>query len=90
MSILSALPHISSLFPHPQGALSPTNPGYVYIGVILEAFGQERQVAELWDYLAVQFGAFEDQSLLARRLREGLLKASVLVGFPRVGPSPPP
>lgn len=81
--LTAALPHIIEQYPHPQGPLSPTNPGYVYIAVILESLGKESNVSDVWLHLAEQFTTEADQAILARRLREGLLKASVLVGFPR-------
>jgi hypothetical protein len=82
--IAFALPHICEQYPHPQGPPSPTNPAYVYIAVILESLGKESHVRDVWFHLADHFTAEADQMILARRLREGLLKASVLVGFPRV------
>jgi hypothetical protein len=82
--IAFALPHICEQFPHPQGPLSPKNPAYVYIAVILESLGKESHVGDVWFYLAERFANEDDQIVLARRLREGLFKASVLVGFPRV------
>lgn len=60
------------------------SPSYVYFGIILETFGKEKLVAGLWEHLARVLPKHEDQLLMARRLREGLLKASPLVGFPRV------
>lgn len=82
--LISALPYIVQKYPHPQGPQSPFNPSYVYTAVILESLGKEANVADVWHYLSRQFAKEDDQILLARRLREGLLKASVLVGFPRV------
>ena len=83
-SISFALPQICEQYPYHQGPLSPTNPAYVYAAVILESLGKELPVGGVWFYLAERFVTEEDQMVLARRLREGLLKASVLVGFPRV------
>jgi len=83
MSIAAAFPYILSLFPHPTGPLSPTNPAYIYIAVILESLGREPLVGDLWRHIAEHFPSQDDQIIFARRLREGLLKASVLVGFPR-------
>ena len=83
-SIAFALPHICEQYPHAQGPQSPINPAYVYTAVILESLGKESHVGDVWFYLAERFTTEEDQMVLARRLREGLLKASVLVGFPRV------
>ena len=81
--LMTVLPQIVEKYPHPQGSKSPTNPGYVYIAVILESLARESNVPDLWFYLSCQFTEEEDQLVIARRLREGLLKASVLVGFPR-------
>lgn len=79
-----ALPYICAEYPHSQGPPSPTNPVYVYIVVILQSLGKELLVEDVWFYLAARFTNEEDQTTLARRIREGLLKASGLVGFPRV------
>lgn len=77
----SDLDEIVKVFPFRN---SPSNPGYVYIGVIFECLGQEPPVTDLWDYVTNKFPEQSEQAIVARRLREGLLKASVLVGFPRV------
>jgi hypothetical protein len=63
---------------------TPSNPAYVYTGVIFECLGQERLVTDLWNYASNKFPEQSEQAVMARRLREGLLKANVLVGFPRV------
>ena len=82
----AVLPHIIEQYPHPQGPYSPTNPAYVYIAVILESLGKESSVSDVWLYVAQHFTTEDDQTIIARRMREGLLKASVLVGFPRAWP----
>jgi hypothetical protein len=82
--IALALPHICEQYPYPQGSLSPTNPAYVYVTVILQSLGKEMLVGDIWFHLAERFTTEDDHTILARRLREGLLKASGLVGFPRV------
>ena len=82
--LMAVLPHIVEQYPYPQGPKAPTNPGYVYVAVILESLARESNVPDLWFWLSQQFATDDDQIILARRLREGLLKASVLVGFPRV------
>ena len=56
----------------------------MYVAVILKSLDKESHVSDVWFYLAERFTTESDQMLLARRIREGLLKASVLVGFPRV------
>ena len=58
---------------------------YVFVGCTLLCFAREGQVGELWAQLAEQIGNDTDKQVIAaRRLREGLLKSSPLVGFPRV------
>lgn len=69
---------------YPDNINQSLSPWYVYVGVMLEAFAKEPLVGGLWKYLASEFPHEEDQLTVSRRLREGLLKASVLVGFPRV------
>jgi hypothetical protein len=56
----------------------------VYVAVILESLNKESHVSDVWFYLAERFTAKNDQMPLVSGIREGLLKASVLVGFPRV------
>ena len=60
------------------------SPSYVYFAVILETFAKERLVGKLWRRLVEFVPGHEEQLHVARRMREGLLKASPLVGFPRV------
>ena len=72
---------IVKIFPSANVA---ANPALVYTGVILECFAQEPLIKDLWTWISKQFPKEQEQALVARRLREGLLKASVLVGFPRV------
>ncbi|KAL9615916.1 MAG: hypothetical protein Q9160_009154 [Pyrenula sp. 1 TL-2023] len=59
------------------------SPAFVYVGVILESLAKETLVESLWTFIAQEYPLEHDQLYIARRLREGLLKASVLVGFPR-------
>jgi hypothetical protein len=77
---LSDFNEIVKIFPF---ADTPSNPAYVYTGVIFESLGQEPLVTNLWNYVSHKFPEQSEQALVARRLREGLLKASVLVEFPR-------
>lgn len=72
---------------------------YILTTAILLAFHKEKLIGDLWTYLARtchnedhaddngNIAAAEDEKLLvtARRIREACLKASTLVGFPRVG-----
>lgn len=86
----SALPDIEAII-----ALFPSNsqaPEYsiapVYAGVALLAFGEEKRIPELWQQMARLHASNEaTQVTAATRLREGLVKASPLVGFPRVSRS---
>lgn len=61
---------------------------YVVVTAALLSFHQEAAVGELWRYIAGNRNSSEDDGseliTLARRIRESCLKASVLVGFPRV------
>lgn len=82
-----ALPDIgdlSSLFPeHCRG--SEYSIVHVYAGVTLLAFGAEKRIPELWQQIAQLYAQDEAaQATATRRLREGLVKASPLIGFPRV------
>ncbi|KAK7713020.1 hypothetical protein SLS57_007581 [Botryosphaeria dothidea] len=81
-----ALPDIgdlSSLFPeHCRG--SEYSIVHVYAGVTLLAFGAEKRIPELWQQIAQLYAQDEAaQATATRRLREGLVKASPLIGFPR-------
>jgi hypothetical protein len=80
--IALALPYICDQYPHRQGSPSSTNPAYVYVAIILRSLSKEMLVEDVWLHLAERFTAEDDQTILARQLREGLLKASGLVGFP--------
>lgn len=68
----------------PSTSTLADSPSYVYFGAILETFAKEKLIGRLWRHLAELAPSREEQLLIARRLREGLLKASPLVGFPRV------
>lgn len=58
---------------------------YILTTAVLLALHKEKLVGELWKYLS-RSEEEDDEQLLstARRLRESCLKASTLVGFPRV------
>lgn len=64
-------------------------PWYVYAGLIFQANDDMDHIKTLWNYLAESTLKEQDQFAKARKLREALLKASVLVGFPKVRSSPP-
>jgi len=70
---LSTLSHLIGISLH---LTSPPNE--------IHQFAREKLVGDLWRYLATVLPDEQDQLRAARRLREGLLKASPLVGFPRV------
>jgi hypothetical protein len=63
---------------------SPSSSGvwYTLTTALLLAFHKEHLVSELWRYLS-RPTTNDDLLAVARRLRETILKASVLVGFPR-------
>lgn len=76
---------IVELYPYvPRSSVQ--NPAFIYVGVVLESLAKESLVLveNLWQYITEKHPSESDQIFIARRLREGLLKASVLVGFPRV------
>ncbi|KAF2139063.1 uncharacterized protein K452DRAFT_233001 [Aplosporella prunicola CBS 121167] len=82
----SSLPPLSELVGlFPEDTRGPAyNLAYVYAGVALLAFAQEKKTSYLWQEIANAHATDESaQATVARRLREGLLKASPLVGFPR-------
>lgn len=61
-----------------------SGPWYVYAGLIFQANDRMDLIKTLWEYLADSTRKEEDQFVKARKFREALLKASVLVGFPKV------
>ncbi|KAK8185154.1 hypothetical protein IWZ00DRAFT_548240 [Phyllosticta capitalensis] len=74
---------LTSLFPHDPRGLEYSL-AYVYAAAALLAFAAEKRIAELWQQIAVSHaGNPSAQATAARRVREALLKASPLVGFPR-------
>ena len=80
------IPEIIRLFPFekdPTLRVLRTNPAFIFLGVLLESLGQEPHVTGLWAYISKVFPYEDDQFYVARRLREGFLKGSALVGFPR-------
>lgn len=89
MSLKLDAEHLQSLFPADSRG-QEYGVWYVYAGCSLLCFAKEKQVGELWKQLTGIIG--DDDTKLAtaaRRLREGLLKSSPLVGFPRVSHLPP-
>lgn len=75
---------LSALFP--KSSDYTQDYGWVAIvGVVLLGFGQEPRVKELGEAILQQTENDEKAQITAyRKLREALLKASPLVGFPRV------
>lgn len=67
-----------------------SGPWYVYAGLIFQANDHMEHIKTLWEYLADNTPTEEVQFVKARKFREALLKASVLVGFPKVRHSPFP
>lgn len=56
----------------------------VYTAVIIETVASASHITELWNYIASEVKDEDKQVIIARRLREGLLKTSPLAGFPKV------
>lgn len=75
---------LSTLFP--KSSDYTQDYGWVAIvGVVLLGFGQEPRIKELGETMLQQTKSDEKAQIIAyRKLREALLKASPLVGFPRV------
>ncbi|KAM5432488.1 hypothetical protein McanMca71_004362 [Microsporum canis] len=74
---------LSKLLPHdgpPGGAV-----WYIVVAAALMAFHREAAVGALWEHIASthKSSSEEEKAVIARRIRESCLKASVLVGFPR-------
>ena len=83
---MSSVDFQSVLLPFVSGDLSrPDNSIWlVYSGVIVETISSASHVNELWKYVARNVKDENKQLIIARRLREGLLKTSPLAGFPKV------
>jgi len=75
---------LAALFPE-DSAYSKNFGWAVIVGVVLLGFGKEPMVKGLAEAILAQTGDDHNVQLAAfRKLREALLKASPLVGFPRV------
>ena len=64
---------------------------YILTTAVLLSFHKEKLVGDLWTYLASSPGinpSADELLATARRIREACLKASTLVGFPRVSHQP--
>jgi hypothetical protein len=67
---------------------SPENSVWlVYAAAIVETVASASHITELWHYIAGEVKDEKKQLVVARRLREGLLKTSPLAGFPKVNSS---
>ena len=62
----------------------PNGPWYVYAALIFQANDHMDLIGKTWAFVESETPKQEDQLAKARKLREALLKASVLVGFPKV------
>lgn len=85
--IMSALDFKSILSPLTSGGLAQSENSIwiVYAAVIIESVASAKYITELWNYVAAELKDVPDkQILVARRIREGLLKCSPLAGFPKV------
>ncbi len=66
------------------GSQSPKSSWYIHAGVAIVAVASAQHITDLWNHLASEYQDEDSRLLVARRLREALLKSSPLVGFPRV------
>lgn len=62
----------------------PQFPWYCYAAVVFQVHDKMDFVGQTWRYVLEHTKVEEDQLRIARQMREALLKASVLVGFPKV------
>lgn len=78
------LPSLAACFP-PESTYTTEHSWSPIAGVVLLGFGRERYVHNICEELIRCTENDPDARVAAlRKLREGLLKASPLVGFPRV------
>lgn len=78
------IPGLSALFPT-TSTYSKDNAWAAILGVVILGFGQEQRIKQLGEQLLEHTKTDVDAQVKAfRKLREALLKASPLVGFPRV------
>ncbi|KAF3480581.1 uncharacterized protein GIQ15_05928 [Arthroderma uncinatum] len=74
---------LSKLLPH-DGTKEGDALWYVVVAAALMAFHREAAVGALWEHIvSTQRPSEGEKAVIARRIRESCLKASVLVGFPR-------
>jgi len=84
---------LQDLFPPGQSSAEqqlqqvPSSLWYILTTAVLLSFHKEKLTGALWTYLATNADSPQNEKQLlgiARRIRESCLKASTLVGFPRV------
>ena len=88
---MSSVDFGSLLDPFISGDLSKpeTSIWIVYAAVIIETVSSAKHITDLWSWVSNEVKEENKQLILARRIREGLLKASPLAGFPKAGPGIP-
>ena len=59
-------------------------PWYCYAALVFQVHDKMDLVGQTWDAVLQHTKEEDDQLKVARQMREALLKASVLVGFPKV------
>lgn len=64
----------------------PQSPWFVYAILILQANDHMDLIGSTWEYVKSETPDEDELLVKARKMREALLKASVLVGFPKVIP----
>jgi len=62
----------------------PEFPWYGYAAVVFQVHDKMELIGQTWRFVLEHTKDEEDQLRIARQIREALLKASVLVGFPKV------
>lgn len=62
----------------------PNDSWFVYASLVFQANDRMDYIGRTWDYVLKHTPSQGEQVIKARKLREALLKSSVLVGFPKV------
>lgn len=62
----------------------PNDLWFVYAGLVFQANDHMDYIGKTWNYVLKHTPNQEEQVVKARKLREALLKSSVLLGFPKV------
>jgi hypothetical protein len=83
---MSSVNFKSLLGPFVSGDVSTTENSIwiVYAAVIIETVSSAKHVTGLWNWVSSEVKDEKKQLIIARRIREGLLKTSPLAGFPKV------